>query len=211
MALTFGTLLSSQRTNTHHHKPLRSGPLLWPAPGQLVQLTVLPVRRQLARRALHRARLMGHHEGLQLAGELRGRCPASPWLPYDTDDATEQPRSMSITSPRSAPGRAMRLSSAHSAATLDCWGAQPGQRPGNRAALVGHLHPGTRRPAPGCDRVGTAVGPTNRRSTSNTTTGNNNKGAPGWLGAPLLLLGLCSAVSYSPTPWRVQYHRRWRA
>ena len=22
---------------------------------------------------------------------------------------------------------------------------------------------------------------------------------------------LCSAVSYSPTPWRVQYHRRWRA
>ena len=80
MALTFGTLLSSQRTNTHHHKPLRSGPLLWPAPGQLVQLTVLPVRRQLARRALHRARLMGHHEGLQLAGELRGRCPASPWL-----------------------------------------------------------------------------------------------------------------------------------
>jgi hypothetical protein len=23
--------------------------------------------------------------------------------------------------------------------------------------------------------------------------------------------GWCSAVSYSPTPWRVQYHRRWRA
>jgi hypothetical protein len=35
-------------------------------------------------------------------------------------------------------------------------------------------------------------------------------GAPGvWLGAPVV--GLCSAVSYSPTPWRVQYHRRWRA
>jgi hypothetical protein len=26
-----------------------------------------------------------------------------------------------------------------------------------------------------------------------------------------LFCGLCSAVSYSPTPWRVQYHRRWRA
>ena len=26
-----------------------------------------------------------------------------------------------------------------------------------------------------------------------------------------LMVGLCSAVSYSPTPWRVQYHRRWRA
>jgi hypothetical protein len=38
----------------------------------------------------------------------------------------------------------------------------------------------------------------------------NATGAPGvWLGAPVV--GLCSAVSYSPTPWRVQYHRRWRA
>jgi hypothetical protein len=35
------------------------------------------------------------------------------------------------------------------------------------------------------------------------------RGPRGVVGAPVV--GLCSAVSYSPTPWRVQYHRRWRA
>jgi hypothetical protein len=38
---------------------------------------------------------------------------------------------------------------------------------------------------------------------------NQARGPRVWLGAPWV--GLCSAVSYSPTPWRVQYHRRWRA
>ena len=33
------------------------------------------------------------------------------------------------------------------------------------------------------------------------------EGPPWWA----LFTGLMSAVSYSPTPWRVQYHRRWRA
>jgi hypothetical protein len=41
------------------------------------------------------------------------------------------------------------------------------------------------------------------------------KGPPGVCGGgPFFwwcVVGLCSAVSYSPTPWRVQYHRRWRA
>ena len=30
----------------------------------------------------------------------------------------------------------------------------------------------------------------------------------GWWGA---FVRWCSAVSYSPTPWRGQYHRRWQA
>ena len=33
----------------------------------------------------------------------------------------------------------------------------------------------------------------------------------GVVGPPFFCVWLCSAVSYSPTPWRVQYHRRWRA
>jgi hypothetical protein len=100
----------------------------------------------------------------------------------------------------------MRLSSAHSAA-----GA-----PNRREGLVTGPHWFVACALePVAQRLG-ATGSGLRRTDKseinvNITTGINNKGAPGWLGAPLLLLGLCSAVSYSPTPWRVQYHRRWRA
>ena len=32
-----------------------------------------------------------------------------------------------------------------------------------------------------------------------------------WLAVPGRLCGVCSVVSYSPAPWRVQYHRRCQA
>ena len=35
------------------------------------------------------------------------------------------------------------------------------------------------------------------------------KGGP--LGGPPPFLVVWAAVSYSPTPWRVQYHRRWQS
>jgi hypothetical protein len=47
------------------------------------------------------------------------------------------------------------------------------------------------------------------RISSGIPTAHQQKRGP-WVGAPFFV-GLCSAVSYSPTPWRVQYHRRWRA
>ena len=41
--------------------------------------------------------------------------------------------------------------------------------------------------------------------------GDTRKGGARWCGPPSFCGFVWAAVSYSPTPWRVQYHRRWQS
>ena len=92
MALTkFSTLLSSQRTNTHHHEPRCRGPLQ----GNLFRV----------QNAMHdvnsRARTPPRPSRRRPRGApmptRHGRLPGSSWLPFGAAEATDQPQWMSIT------------------------------------------------------------------------------------------------------------------
>src|SRR5918998_2520905 len=90
------------------------------------------------------------------------------------------------------------------------------KRPPNRRTLFGQLASPFGRGVTGADLVIHLFSRIPRTSSVLEWLGSGVADCPGKkLRGPLggwgpLSGGLCSAGSYSPTPWRGQYHRRWR-
>jgi hypothetical protein len=102
---------------------------------------------------------------------------------------------------------ARRMLARASHAEVDAYTAEFTDERAERGHRLGDLHslhqPGRYQPV--CGPGGVTVA-------RSMTVSPTQRGPRGVVWGPLLcVVGLCSAVSYSPTPWRVQYHRRWRA